>query len=143
MKYKKEDLERMIWVEKLPYTKIAEFYGVSDTYIKKVASKLGIPLQSRAKFPDNWVPHNKGTAKVVFCEVCGEQCDYFSNKFCSTKCMGKARKLKTMEKYENCVKNNENISVHGKTLKNFILNEQDNKCAICYNSNKWQEKELV
>ena len=37
MKYIKEDLERMIYIEKLSYETIGKYYGVSGTYIKKVA----------------------------------------------------------------------------------------------------------
>ena len=34
-KYKKVDLEDLIFVQKISYRKIGEKYGVSDTYIKK------------------------------------------------------------------------------------------------------------
>ena len=34
-KYKKDELENMIFVEKLSYREIGRRYGVSDAYIKK------------------------------------------------------------------------------------------------------------
>ena len=43
----KEDLEMLIWEEKLPYTKIGEMFGVSDNAIRKRAKKLGIELRKR------------------------------------------------------------------------------------------------
>lgn len=41
----KEKLEKLIWEEKLPYTKIGEMFGVSDNAIRKRAKKLGIKLR--------------------------------------------------------------------------------------------------
>lgn len=38
MEYIKEELERLIIDENLPYVKIGEIYGVSDTVIKKYAT---------------------------------------------------------------------------------------------------------
>ena len=40
MKYIKEELEKLIFEQKLPYTQIGKLYGVSDTYIKKICNKL-------------------------------------------------------------------------------------------------------
>lgn len=41
----KDELEKLIWEEKLPYTKIGEMFGVSDNAIKKRAKKFGIKLR--------------------------------------------------------------------------------------------------
>jgi hypothetical protein len=57
-KYKKEDLEKLIFDEKLPYTKIGEIYGVSDTYIKKACKKLGITTPIRKKFQNVLIQHS-------------------------------------------------------------------------------------
>ena len=49
-KYKKKDLENMIFVDKLSYREIGRRYGVSDAYIKKICNKLEIKLVTRSKF---------------------------------------------------------------------------------------------
>ena len=50
-KYKKEELIRLIFIENKSYREIGRIYSVSDTYIKKIANKLGISLNKRKKFP--------------------------------------------------------------------------------------------
>lgn len=74
-KYKKEELENMIFVEKLSYREIGRRYCVSDAYIKKVCNKLDIKLTTRSKFPKDWSPHNKGKKKnrnvlIVMNNIC-------------------------------------------------------------------------
>lgn len=46
-KYNKETLENLIFVQKLPYNKIGEMYGVKGNAIKKAARRLGIELPVR------------------------------------------------------------------------------------------------
>jgi len=87
-KYKKNDLENMIFNEKLSYREIGRRYGVSDAYIKKICNKLEIKLTPRSKFPENWRPHNMGNRQKNTCYNCNEL--YLStnkhSKYCSTKC---------------------------------------------------------
>ena len=45
----KEELERLINVEKVSYEEIGRRYGCSGTNIKKVAKQLGIELPQRRK----------------------------------------------------------------------------------------------
>lgn len=45
----KEELERLINVEKVSYEEIGRKYGCSGANIKKVAKKLGINLPQRRK----------------------------------------------------------------------------------------------
>ena len=44
-KYKKEDLERLIFIENKSYREIGRIYSVSDTYIKKIANKKPICIE--------------------------------------------------------------------------------------------------
>ena len=53
MKYEKEELEKLINVENLPYTTIGEMYGVTANSIKKAALRLGIELKPRRKINPN------------------------------------------------------------------------------------------
>ena len=58
-KYKKEDLERLIIVEKKSYEAIGRLYGVSGAAIKRAAIRRNIPLPSRRKINSKEVFSNK------------------------------------------------------------------------------------
>lgn len=143
-KYKKDELENMIFVEKLSYREIGKRYGVSDAYIKKICNKLEIKLIVRSKFPESWSPHNKGKKKKKECVNCNEL--YLStqknSKYCSKEC---EIEYKTNKKYEYYLNNQEEYEkiVDIKFLKRHILKEQNNCCKICENKNEWNGKPIV
>jgi len=143
-KYKKEDLENMIFVDKLSYREIGRHYGVSDAYIKKICNKLEIKLTTRSKFPDNWSPHNKGKKEKKECINCNRQ--YLStqkvSKYCSKQC---EVDFKTNEKYIHYLKNQDHYNkiINTTFLKRHVLKEQNNCCDICGNKNEWNGKLLV
>ena len=70
MKYVKEELEKLILVDKLSYREIGRLYGISDAYVKKISRNLGIILPIRSTFPINFKPANKGTGKTRNCKNC-------------------------------------------------------------------------
>lgn len=143
MKYNKEELEDLIFNQKMSYIKIGEKYGVSDTYIKKIANKLGIKLKVRSKFPENWKPANYNTREKIYCLNCNKECDVYSKKYCSAKCQ---QEYQSNLKYRDFIENNhkycrENYSPS--TFKSRFLIEQDNKCSICGMTNEWNNQTLV
>jgi hypothetical protein len=143
-KYKKEELENMIFVEKLSYREIGRRYCVSDAYIKKVCNKLEIKLTTRSKFPKDWSPHNKGKKEKPKCVNCNEQ--YLStdkrSKYCSKEC---EITYKTNKKYESYLTNQDDYCRITSIvfLKRHILKEQNNCCQICENKNVWNKKTIV
>jgi hypothetical protein len=50
---KKEELRRLIIEEKKSYQEIGRMYGVSGTYIKKVAKRFNIPVEPRRAINPN------------------------------------------------------------------------------------------
>ena len=143
-KYKKEELENMIFVEKLSYLEIGRRYGVSDAYIKKICNKLDIKLIVRSKFPENWVPHNKGKREKKECVNCKHLylSTQKSSKYCSKEC---EVEYKTNKKYEYYLNHQEEYCkiITTNFLKRHILKEQNNCCKICENENKWNGKSIV
>ena len=146
-KWKKEEIENYIFKENLSYKEIGRIYGVSDTYIKKVAKKLGISLLKRKNFPKDFVPHNKGHKKIksIICKQCNtvtEKISWNGQKFCKHKCSVDYRVKK---KYGDYLENQEKYSSHWdmRFVKNHILKEQNYKCEICKIENKWNNKPLV
>lgn len=143
MKYIKEELENLIFIEKKTYREIGKIYNVSDTYIKKVCNGLGISLPKRANFPINFLPANKGKKKIVYCLNCGKECDYYCGKYCNKTC---EFEYKTKIKYDDFLNNNEKYcraNYMPVFVKKHILKEQNNKCAICGIENFWNKKPLV
>ena len=144
-KYKKNDLENMIFNEKLSYREIGRRYGVCDAYIKKICNKLEIKLTPRSKFPENWRPHNTGNRQKNTCYNCNEL--YLStnkhSKYCSKKCNIAHRVDEKYNYYLNNQKEFEKIIITGRFLKKHILKEQNNCCDICKNKNEWNGKPIV
>lgn len=145
MKYIKEELEDLIFNQNLSYREIGRKYNVSDTYIKKIANKLGISLRKRANFPEGFKPANTGKSKHnnIICVNCGGSCNLFSKKYCSIKCQqDHQHKLK----YEDFLNDNSKYcreNYNPKIFKVDVLKEQNNECDICGITNKWNDKNLV
>jgi len=145
MKYVKEELEDLIFNQNLSYREIGRRYGVSDTYIKKIANKLGISLRKRSNFPEGFKPANTGKSKhqKLNCINCGEICNLFSKKYCSIKCQ---QVYQHKIKYEDFLNDNRKYCRENYTPKIFkkdILNEQNGECNICGISNVWNHKNLT
>ena len=143
-KYKKEDLQRMIFDEKKSYREIGRIYGVSDTYIKKISQKLGISLDKRKKFPVDFVPHNKGVNKKN-CEFCQKEITIsFSKdqKYCSSECFSGD---KSKKHYLHYMENQEDYCYvrDMKPIKPYFLEDQNHKCAVCNLEDEWNGKKLV
>jgi hypothetical protein len=143
-KYKKEDLIRLIFTENKSYREIGRIYSVSDTYIKKIANKLGITLTKRRKFPEGYKPHNFGNSKKHTCKNCNKEFIPYTKKnlYCSMTC---DNQYKVLKKYEDYIENQEKYCYERdmRFLKKHILNEQNNCCNICGIKNMWNEKELI
>lgn len=143
-KYKKEELQDLIFVKQLSYREIGRIYGVSDTYIRKVASKLGIILLKRKNFKEDFIPHNKGRGKKINCKNCNVEIykPWKNQKYCSSYCHND---FKVEKKYEDYL-NNQNIYINSNVtiswIKKHILIEQENKCNICGLENIWNNKLL-
>jgi hypothetical protein len=144
-KYKKEDLEKLIFIENKSYREIGRLYSVSDTYIKKVANKLGINLKKRSNFPENFVPYNKGKGKEIICKNCDKKVvnPWTKQIFCSHNCSTEYRRKKKYNDYLENQENYCNVSSGIKWLKKYFLEEQTNKCAICNIDNIWNNRPLV
>jgi hypothetical protein len=144
-KYKKEDLEDLILNKKLSYREIGRIYGVSDTYIKKVALKLGLVLSKRKNFKEDFEPHNKNKGVKHYCLNCDSEIisTWSKQKFCEKEC---EIAYKVNKKYEDYLVNQLKYcggNFNMRWIKKHISTEQENKCAICSLQNTWNGKPLV
>lgn len=131
--YIKEELEKLIFVDKLSYEEIGRQYGVTGINIKRAALRRGIKLESRK---------NKNNFKL--CIICNNICKKGSKKCCSYECSITYSKIKKYEIYLNDQEKYENISDYKiRSFKYKILEEQNCKCDICKTINVWNNKPLM
>ena len=131
----KENLERLINVEKVSYEEIGRKYGCSGANIKKQAKKLGIELPLRRKVNDS-EHFNKGikikNIHTYTCLNCGKPLKGSSIKFCSNKCQVDYNYHQWIHRWklglESGLKGEYGISNH---LKRYIFEKFDNKCCKC------------
>jgi len=139
-KFNKEELEQMIFVDKLTYREIGRKYNVSDAYIKKVCKKLEIKLEIRSHFPPNWEPHNKGKTKKKekCCLNCGKCLIRKQKKFCSFNCQNQYyRENKTIPSILSgeC----RNVS----SLKKYLFETRGENCEKCGQGTIWNGEKLT
>lgn len=146
-KYKKEDLIDLIINQGLSYEKIGKMYNVSGAAIKKAALKLEIELPIRRNI--NSKEHfNKGKSLVPrrICINCKKEYAQFSTKngnYCSFKCK---QEHQHKEKYRALLIGDSSImrgNYSPRAFKRDIMEEQNNKCAICGMLPSWNNKKLV
>lgn len=142
----KEELEKLIFEEKLSYEEIGRRYSVSGYAIVKRAKKLGIELPKKRKINSSET-FRKGVSKKekAICKNCGKE---FTPKktsyglYCCNKCQ---QEHQSREKYENYLKDPE--PYYGKECmkwtKKYILEEQDHKCEICGMEDSWNGKPIT
>ena len=135
MKWKseKEKLDYLINVEHISYEEIGRRYGVSGQAVKKAAQRLGIILPQRREVNEH-EHFNRGTAETAVCLNCGKTFIKYkssSGKYCSSKCQAEDKHKKA---YEMVLRGDVSImrgNYSPKNFKDFIMAEQNNKCAIC------------
>lgn len=136
----------MVFEDKITYDEIGKLYNVTGAAIRKIIkTKFGIELPTRRKINPNET-FNRCKDEIV-CLNCGKVFNEQPNKhrkFCSHKCSCEFRHkvaykniLEHPEKYNRA---NYNVS---KIAKDFIMAEQNNKCAICGITPIWNGKKLV
>ncbi len=150
MVYNREDIEKLLLVDKLSYKKIGSIYGVSGVWIRKKCIDLGIEIPvSEHRKNNSYIPHNKGISKVkeIKCKNCLaiiERDGGSTPKFCNIKCHGEYKK-KNNEK--NWLDNQDlftnTLKVNMITIKRIVMREQNNKCSICGIDDIWNGEKMV
>lgn len=127
----KENLEKYILVDKLPYTEIGRIYGCSDNNIKKVARQLGIELPIRSKNAGR-EPVNKGTGRKYYCLNCNRELSGRNRKFCDHHCQNEYEYKEWVKRWkeglETGIKGEYGIS---NNLRRYLLEKYNYKCSKC------------
>ena len=127
----KENLEKYILVDKLPYTEIGRIYGCSDNNIKKVARQLGIELPIRSKNAGR-EPVNKGTGRKYYCLNCNQELSGRNRKFCDHHCQNEYEYKEWVKRWkeglETGIKGEYGIS---NNLRRYLLEKYNYKCSKC------------
>ena len=148
-KYKKDELIKLILIDKKSYEEIGKLFNVTGAAIKKAAIRLGIELERRRSINEK-ENFGKGTFKIErevgYCLNCEKEFIKYKskdNKYCSHKCQFD---YQSKDKYEYFLTNPDEYqrsNFSNKLIKRFILKEQNNKCNICGIDNVWNNKELI
>jgi len=148
-KYNKEDLEKLILIDKLSYEEIGKQYDVTGAAIKKAALRLGIELIKRRKINDKET-FNKGVELVKRdfseCKTCGKSFVKYASSFniyCSHMCQKKYEHNVLYQKFLSGDEFFQRSNYSPSTFKSDILLEQDNKCNICGINNEWNGKPMT
>ncbi len=133
----KEELEKLILIDNLPYTVIAKQFEVSDNTIRKWAKEFFIELPSRKK-----------SIKLKICPNCETEFKPKRNSkggftnCCSALCAGNLRKK---EHYQEYLEDN-SIAFEQRNMqsyKKYFIEEQNHKCAICDTDDIWNNQSLM
>ena len=143
----KNNLERLILIEKMSYEKIGRLYKCSGANIKKVANKLGIKILPRRKINKNESFNRGRLIKAVRkCLNCGKtfkKAPGSTGKYCSAMC---GLEYKHKIGYQKILNGDESIMRANYSPKSFkidILKEQNCVCAICGIAQEWNGKSLI
>lgn len=143
----REQLEKLIFEDKLSYLEIGRMFGVSNTTVVKKAKKLGIVLESRRKINPNET-FNKDKTRKVFnkCEYCSKNIMGNSNTsiYCSRNCFNEHTKQKTYTYFLSSPIELQRADYDiPDSIKHTIIKEQSCKCDICGIDEIWNYKKLV
>lgn len=131
----KEELERLINVEKVSYEEIGRRYGCSGANIKKVATKLGIELPQRRKINPNET-FNKGTGKKYYCLNCGKelinQSSGSTHKFCDSKCLNEFKYKEYIKRWKNGEEDGmKGAAATSSHIRKYLFEKNNCKCELC------------
>lgn len=139
-------LKQSILKDNKSYEQIGKEYNCSGANIRKVAIRLGIDIPKRRVINKNET-FNKGkcTKTNKICLNCKEEFYpyYTNNKYCCSICQ---QKYQSKKRYELLLKGDLSImraNYIPKFAKAIILEEQNNKCAICGMNTEWNNKPIV
>jgi hypothetical protein len=137
-------LEDLILKEKKSYEEIGRLYNCSGSNIIKVSKRLGITLPKRRKInPSETFNRDARKVDAPLCPNCGKEISNKPSIYCSIKCFNEYKHKQNYKEFLKGGSNFQRANYSPKTFKKDILEEQDNKCAICGCTPVWNEKPLV
>ncbi|MGV8961878.1 MAG: hypothetical protein ACOH2V_00655 [Candidatus Saccharimonadaceae bacterium] len=133
-KYNKEELEKLILIDKLAYEEIGRRYGCTGGNIKKVAKKLGIELPQRRKINEKET-FGKGISRneKSICLNCGEEIDAIK-KYCTNKCQQEYIRKEYIKSWQiGEVSGETGITWKGISgyIRTYLFEKYDSKCCLC------------
>ena len=84
---------------------------------------------------------SKELNECKFCKISFKAWSASEGKYCSLRCQQLFQRKSKLEKWLQtgiCFAGTNN----GHYVRDYLLESQENKCAICFSKNEWQEKEL-
>lgn len=127
----KEELERLINVEKVSYEEIGRRYNCSGANIKKVAKQLGIDLPQRRIINESET-FNKGTGKKLYCLNCGKELTNHQQKYCCSKCKTEFEYKQYIERWKNGEESGtKGVCQISTYIRKYLFIKYNYKCQKC------------
>lgn len=132
---RREELRKAIEDEKRSYVEIGKQYGVTDTYIRKVAKQLGIKMTPRRKINPCEAIYNANKEKsTAICHYCGNEFIAYPssyNIYCSRDCAAKAKKQNSIIKWKQGLFDGTVGFTCADYVKEYMLEKAGHKCEKC------------
>lgn len=144
-KLEKENLTKLLVTEKRSFEEVGRIYKCTGSNIRQITRRLGIDISPRRVINPKET-FRRGTAKKGKCKNCGKEFILYLSHYgiyCSNKCQ---QEYQSKQRYNLILNGDPSImraNYSPKPFKKFILQEQQNKCAICGISPHWNNKELI
>ncbi len=123
----KENLVHLILEEKVSYEEIGRKYGCTGANIKKVAKRLGIPLEQRRILSSNEV-HTK---KIYKCLNCGKELDT-KRKYCNSSCQIEHDSKEYLSKWKlGLVSGHDARYKLSPYIRKYLLEKHSYCCELC------------
>lgn len=129
----KQNLEKLIFEDKLSYEAIGRMYGCSGANIKKQAKKLGLELPSKRKInPSETFNKGKIFKTPRHCINCGQELDYYQQKFCCQQCQLDFQYKNYINKWKEGTENgNLRDGSYSNYIRKYLFEKYNNKCQKC------------
>lgn len=130
---KKEELRKAIEEEKKSYEELGRKYGVSGSYIKKVAKRFGINIIPRRKINPNET-FGRGTVKMGKCLNCGKDFILYlshTGKYCCRKCWAEHTKKETIENWKKGISSGTSAFTCSSSVRDYMFKKVGYKCEKC------------
>lgn len=129
----KERLRKLLLDDNKSYEEVGKLYNMTGGGIKKAAKRFGIELPQRRAI-NEFESFNEGTAYKVVCEYCGKEfigVPVRNSKYCSQKCMGKAKEKATIQRWKENPETGTSCFTCSSAVRKYMLRKANFKCERC------------
>lgn len=129
----KDKMEDLICIQKKSYEMVGRMYGVTGSYIKKLAKKYNFPLEPRRKINPSET-FGKGKACKSTCLYCGKEFAKKSStfgKYCCRECCAKAKMQNNISMWKKGILTGTSGFSCSSYVRDYMFKKYNYKCEKC------------